>query len=84
MDSRLFSEANVFCFLFSRNRRILLLDASASRIKMPKLYLRIGLSIGLFMGFCISLIQFHMVEALRSRAMQLRLKDLCPTIVNGD
>ena len=32
VDSRLFSEANVLCFLFSRNRRILLLDTSASRI----------------------------------------------------
>ena len=32
MDSRFFLEANVFCFLFSRNRRVLLLDISASRI----------------------------------------------------
>ena len=30
---RLFSEGIMFCFLFSRSRRILLFDASASRIK---------------------------------------------------
>ena len=32
MDSRLFSEANVFCLLFSRGRRAFLLATSASRI----------------------------------------------------
>ena len=38
VDSRLFSEANVFCFLFSRSRCALLLDASASRINLLKLF----------------------------------------------
>ena len=38
VDSRLFSEANVFCFLFSRSRCVLLLDASASRINLLKLF----------------------------------------------
>ena len=28
-DLRLFSESNVFCFLFSKSRRVLLFDASA-------------------------------------------------------
>ena len=32
MDSRLFLEASVFCFLFSRSRCVLLLDTFASRI----------------------------------------------------
>ena len=35
VDSRLFSEVNVFCFLFSRSRHVLLLDASASQINFP-------------------------------------------------
>ena len=32
VDSRLFSEVNVFCLLFSRRRRAFLLATSASRI----------------------------------------------------
>ena len=32
VDFRLFSEANMFCFLFSRGRRVLLLNASTSCI----------------------------------------------------
>ena len=28
MDSRLFSEANMFCFLFSRSKHVVLLDAA--------------------------------------------------------
>ena len=43
MDLRFFLEANMFCFLFSRSRRILLLDTSASRItaSLKKLGLRL-------------------------------------------
>ena len=33
-DLRLFSESNVFCFLFSKSRHVLLLNASTSRIKI--------------------------------------------------
>jgi len=33
LGSRIFSKANVLCFLFYRSRHILLLDASTSRIK---------------------------------------------------
>ena len=32
MDLRLFSEANMFCFLFSRSRHVILLGTSASCI----------------------------------------------------
>ena len=38
VDSRLFSEANMFCFLFSRSRCVLFLDTSASRINLLKLF----------------------------------------------
>ena len=38
MDSRLSSEETVFCFLFSRSRCVLLLDASTSRINLLKLF----------------------------------------------
>ena len=35
MDLRLFSEENMFCFLFSKGRRVLLLDATASHHHPP-------------------------------------------------
>ena len=36
VDSRIFSKANVFCFLFSKSKRVLLLVASASHITKVK------------------------------------------------